>query len=182
MTGPFLDLLKQGGFILYARHGEANVGVDQPDLRFQDCFTQRNLTDWGRRQAVYYGDLIRYLRIPLAYPVLASPFCRSRETAQLAFGRDQVRIDPFWSQVQRLSGDISWAEQRIILARLRSALERTPPKGSNRMIVAHSFPSGVGLGSIPNMGTVVIQPRGQGKGYRIVGQFSLEELSEMVRE
>ncbi|HYE11014.1 MAG TPA: histidine phosphatase family protein, partial [Patescibacteria group bacterium] len=34
MKRLLLDLLRGGGYILYARHGEATVGEDQPYMNF----------------------------------------------------------------------------------------------------------------------------------------------------
>lgn len=177
MDRDLLALLRNGGYILYARHGEATIGEDQPDLSFQACYTQRNLSDYGRRQAIYYGEILRFLRIPVSYPVLASPFCRTVETAQLAFGRGNVQIDPFWVDIYRLSGNLSASEQKRILNDLESRLENPPPPGGNRVMIAHSFPAGMGLGQIANMGTVVVKPLGQGKGYEIIRKLSLAELT-----
>lgn len=182
MNGSLSDLLRAGGYILYVRHGEATVGEDQPYLNFVYCFTQRNLSETGRRQAIYYGQILRYLRIPINYPILTSPFCRTIETAQLAFGSAGVQLDPFWFEIYRLSGNISGAEQRRILDNLQSRLEMIPPQGSNKVIIAHSFPNGIGLGQIPNMGTVVVRPLGQGNGYEIVGKLSLVDLINLERE
>lgn len=179
MNRSSLDLLRKGGYILYARHGEATVGVDQPNLNFSDCFTQRNLSKWGRRQAVYYGQILRNLRIPISYPILASPFCRTIETAQLAFGRANVQIDPFLFEIYRLDENLSDAEQKRILDSLNSRLEIKPPQGSNKIIIAHSFPKGIGLGEIPNMGTVIVKPLGQGRGYEIIDKLSLSDLAKM---
>lgn len=176
-----LDLLRGGGYILYTRHGEANIGEDQPNLNYWYCSTQRNLSEMGRRQAVYYGEILRYLRIPISYPIISSLFCRTIETAQLAFGRSSVLVDPFWFDIYKLSEDLSIVEQARILNSLRARLEIRPPQGSNKVIIAHSFPSGSGLGEIPNMGTVVIRPLGQGNGYEIVDRLSLEELAGLLR-
>lgn len=176
MNNSLLDLLRAGGYILYVRHGEATVGEDQPNLDFRYCFTQRNLSEMGRRQAIYYNQIIRKLRVPIVYPVLVSPFCRAIETAQLAFGRSNVQIDPFWFQVYRLSGNLSTTERRRILDSLRSRLEVIPSQGGNRVIIAHSFPEGIGLGRIPDMGTVIVRPRGQGSGYEVVAKLSLTDL------
>ncbi|WHH60005.1 histidine phosphatase family protein [Petroclostridium sp. X23] len=181
MNRSLLDLLRSGGYILYVRHGEATVGEDQPNLNFLYCFTQRNLSELGRRQAIYYGQLLRNLRIPINYLVRTSPFCRTIETAQLAFGTANVQIDPFWFQVYRLSGNLSAAEQRRILDFLQSRLEVVPPQGSNMVIIAHSFPSGVGLGQISDMGTVIVRPRGQGSGYGVVAKLSLADLLNLGR-
>lgn len=181
MRSAFLDLLRAGGYILYVRHAEATIGDDQPNLNFQDCRTQRNLTDYGRRQAIYYGEMLRYLQIPISYPVLASPFCRTVETAQLAFGVEAVKIDPFWIGIYKLSGNLYGLERKAVLDYLQSKLERIPEDTANRVIIAHSFPNGVGLGKISNMGTVIVRPLGQGKGYEIVGTLSMEDLASLGR-
>ncbi|HWO77489.1 MAG TPA: histidine phosphatase family protein [Bacillus sp. (in: firmicutes)] len=173
-----VNLLQKGGYILYARHGEATVGEDQPDLNFHDCSTQRNLSETGRRQAVMYGEAIRRLRIPVQFPVYASPFCRNRETAAWAFGKENVQVDPFWITIYNLSANLSESEQEWILSSLRSIIETIPPRGSNRIIIGHSFPKGVGLGEIPNMGTVVIKPLGRGRGYEVIAKVSFEEFVE----
>lgn len=102
----------------------------------------------GKRQSVYYGEILRSLQIPISYPVIANPFCRTIETAQLAFGRSNLLVDPFWVENYRLSGNLSGADQRRILDSLRARLEIIPPQGSNRVIIAHSFPVGIGLGQI----------------------------------
>lgn len=54
-----------------------------------------NLSQLGRRQEIYYGEIIRTLQIPVGYPVIASPFCRAVESSQLAFDWANVQIDPF---------------------------------------------------------------------------------------
>ncbi|AXI10973.1 histidine phosphatase family protein [Oceanobacillus sp. 143] len=177
MNGSLLNSLRKGGFIFYARHGEANVGSDLPYLNFQDCLTQRNLSDYGRRQATYYGEIIRYLQIPIEYPVSVSPFCRTIETAQLAFGNGNVQVNPFWAEIDRLSGEVPSNDKQGILNHLKSVLEKIPGEGRNKVIVAHGFPEGVGLGQIPYMGTVIVKPKGEGNGYDIVGRLSLADWS-----
>lgn len=181
MNNSLLDLLRNGGYILYARHGEATVGEDQPDLSFQYCNTQRNLSEMGKKQAVYYGNVLRYLQIPVNNPVLSSPFCRAVITAQLAFGRANVKIDPFWVAIYNLSRNISVSEQDRILEALRSKLEIITPRGNNQVIIAHSFPAGIGLGQIPDMGTVVVKPLGQGRGFEIISKLSLSDLAGLIQ-
>ncbi|MFC3039175.1 hypothetical protein ACFOGI_02785 [Virgibacillus xinjiangensis] len=92
----------------------------------------------------------------------------------MAFGTSNVQVDPFWVDIYRLSYQLPLDEQDRILAGLQSRLE-VPPTG-NRVIIAHSFPAGMGLGRIPDMGTVVIQPYGEGMGYQVIDRLGLEEL------
>jgi len=172
------DLLRQGGYVLYVRHGEATVGKDQPNLNFWYCSTQRNLSELGRLQAIYYGGLLRRLQIPISYPILASPYCRAIETAQPAFGIENIQIYPFLSELHRLNENISDEERKRILDTFKSILELKPPQGTNRIIIAHTFKKDIGLDEIPNMGSVIIKPLGQGNGYEIVYRLSLEDLAQ----
>lgn len=58
-------------------------------------------------------------------------------------------------------------------------MEIIPPQGSNKVIISHSFPDEIGLGQIPNMGTVIVRPKGLGNGYEIIDRLSLEELADL---
>jgi hypothetical protein len=176
MNSDLLQSLRNGGYILYTRHGESTIGQDQPIPDFRDCNTQRNLSELGRQQALHFGERLRALSIPVAYPVSASPFCRAVESAQLAFGQHSVVPDPFWYAVYRLSSSITPAEQQATLSGLRARLETIPPPGTNQVIIAHGFPSGIGLGQIPDMGTVVVRPLGRGRGYEIAARLSPGDL------
>src|SRR6266704_7202881 len=87
---PLLAALKAGGLVLYFRHTSTDFGQNDDQMSgYEDCARQRNLTDRGRDEARQIGAAIRRLRIPIG-EVLASPFCRTRETAQLIFGRATV--------------------------------------------------------------------------------------------
>lgn len=181
MNNSLLDLLRTGGYILYVRHGESNVGEDLSNLDFHLCYTQRNLSQLGRRQAIYYGSIIRSLQIPIEYPVITSPFCRAIRTAELAFGSMNVQVDPFWYEIYNLNKNITPSEQERILMTLKSKLEIIPDHGTNQVIIAHSFPDRVGLGQIPDMGTVLIKPLGKGNGYEVIDTLTLDDLSAIAR-
>src|SRR3982750_3064178 len=84
LRGPALvSGLRAGGFILYFRHASTDFGQsDESMTSFEDCAKQRNLTDKGRDEARAIGAAMRELKIPIGR-VLASPFCRTVETATL---------------------------------------------------------------------------------------------------
>ncbi|MFC5649074.1 histidine phosphatase family protein [Paenibacillus solisilvae] len=171
--------LQRGGYLLYMRHGEA-AGQDQPGVDFEDCSKQRNLTLLGSVQAGLIGERLRKLQIPVQTPVLASPYCRTRETAELAFGKPNVEVMPHLAQINVLSSDERTnEEERIILKKLAELFEIPVPQGSNLVIVGHTFPAGKGLGEIPFMGTVVIKPNGAGKGYEIIRRIRLDEWTDL---
>ena len=84
-------LLQQGGQVVLMRHALTTPGAgDPPDMRLDDCSTQRNLSDEGRRHALAVGAALREHKVPVER-VLTSPWCRCIETARLVFGtRGQV--------------------------------------------------------------------------------------------
>ncbi len=74
--------LKTGNSFVLLRHASA-PGVGDPDyFDVQDCSTQRNLSDVGRKQATAIGELFRVHGIEKAR-VLSSQWCRCLETARL---------------------------------------------------------------------------------------------------
>src|SRR4029450_4920725 len=53
-------LLKGGGHVILIRHAITTPGVGAPPgMRLEDCSTQRNLTDEGRRDARRLGEGFR---------------------------------------------------------------------------------------------------------------------------
>jgi phosphohistidine phosphatase SixA len=90
--------LRKGGYVLYFRHFATDFSQNDEKMRdFDDCANQRLLTDRGRADARRVGASMRELKIPIGR-VLASPYCRTVETAQLLFGRaekmNEVRGGP----------------------------------------------------------------------------------------
>src|SRR5438105_1055874 len=84
--------LRKGGYILYFRHAATDFSQNDEKMKsFEDCANQRNLIDRGRSDARTAAAAIRRLGIPVER-VLASPFCRTVETAQLLFGRAGLRV------------------------------------------------------------------------------------------
>jgi phosphohistidine phosphatase SixA len=72
------------GTIVLFRHANAPGGGDPPGFKLNDCSTQRNLDAVGRAQAQGIGAVFRERGIPVQ-AVLSSQWCRTRDTAELAF-------------------------------------------------------------------------------------------------
>ena len=91
--------LKQGGTVALFRHARAPGTGDPADFKLDDCSTQRNLSEEGRRQAQRIGDEFRIRREPVER-VLSSRWCRALDTARLAFGamaQPSPPLDSFFS-------------------------------------------------------------------------------------
>ncbi|MDT7523397.1 histidine phosphatase family protein [Rhodoferax sp. TBRC 17198] len=91
--------LKPGSVVLI-RHALAPGVGDPAQFVLNDCSTQRNLNDEGRAQAVRIGKFFRQLPVPVE-AVWSSQWCRTRETADLAFpGQrvDQAAFNSFFGE------------------------------------------------------------------------------------
>lgn len=127
-----LEQLRAGGYVLYMRH--ASTDFSQNDARmtsYADCSSQRNLTDKGRDEARAIGEHVKRLGIPIG-EVLASPFCRTMETARLAFGKATASND--------VRGGPAQAEDPARYAALKKLLSSEVPRGENRVISSHANP------------------------------------------
>ncbi|MCB0154857.1 MAG: histidine phosphatase family protein, partial [Anaerolineae bacterium] len=88
-----LQALQHGGYVIFFRHAatyRSQLDTDQQNL--ENCATQRNLDETGQAQARAIGAAFAAANIPIG-PVLASPYCRTRHTAELAFGRVELTAD-----------------------------------------------------------------------------------------
>ncbi len=74
--------LRDGKAFAIMRHALAPGTGDPDNFKINDCSTQRNLSDIGRKQAVKIGNRFRRNGIKKAN-VFTSQWCRCRETAKL---------------------------------------------------------------------------------------------------
>jgi broad specificity phosphatase PhoE len=149
------NLLKSGGQVVLMRHAVTPPGVgDPPGMRVDDCSTQRNLTDEGRRHAKAIGEVIRARGIQFER-VLSSPMCRCLETARLAFGRAEI--------VNATVNPRAGIEDKPREVREMRALATEKHRGGNAILVSHGTTiTGVtGLNVEPGE-MIVVTPQGDG--------------------
>jgi phosphohistidine phosphatase SixA len=79
-----INILQKGGNLIFIRHAYAPGGGDPENFNVNNCDTQRNLNDDGRKQSVKIGNFFLSNEIPIG-KVLSSNWCRCKETAKLAF-------------------------------------------------------------------------------------------------
>ena len=84
LNKKLLNQLEDGGKIIFIRHAYAPGSGDPNNFNLNDCSTQRNLSDEGRKQAEYIGEFFRNKKIKID-KVLSSEWCRCKETAKIAF-------------------------------------------------------------------------------------------------
>ena len=170
---PLLAALRAGGYILYFRHTATDFGENDAQMTsYENCATQRNLTDAGRADARAIGAALRELGIPVTR-VLASPYCRTLETGRLIFGRAEpslaVRGGPVEADAQRY-------------AELRTLLSTPVLRGTNIAIASHGNPYRAVAGGpyLAEGEAAVIEPRGN-EGFRVVARITRDEWGTLVR-
>jgi phosphohistidine phosphatase SixA len=128
-----IQALKEGGYVVYLRHGHTLPGKDTDLSRLNDCSTQRNLSPQGTEQSRAIATALVRLKIPVT-TVAASPFCRTRATAQLALGAAPVEMRlASWTDMPAAQRDATNSFVRIQFA-------TSVAKGANVFLVGHSPP------------------------------------------
>ena len=79
-----INQLEDGGKLIFIRHAYAPGNGDPAGFNLDDCSTQRNLNEDGRKQAQHIGEFFTKNKIEID-KVLSSEWCRCKETAKIAF-------------------------------------------------------------------------------------------------
>ena len=76
--------LVDGEKLIFIRHAYAPGSGDPNNFNLNDCLTQRNLSEEGRKQAQKIGEFFEKNKIKIE-KVFSSEWCRCKETAKIAF-------------------------------------------------------------------------------------------------
>lgn len=107
--------LAEGGKVVLMRHAAVNAGRGQGNslLRDPSCKQERNLSSDGERAAAEVGKQFRERNIPVS-EVRHSPFCRTADTARIAFGQGVPAA--YLSLLEILGPDEAAAQTRALSA------------------------------------------------------------------
>ncbi len=155
-----VEALQHGGYILYFRHGLTDHDTYDSDRNNLDnCASQRLLSDAGRQQMRTIGEAIRQLNIPIS-TVISSPYCRTVETAILAFGHT-VKDENLKHTVTASKQE---AEQQSLA--LKALLSTLPvAEGTNTVVSGHTgnLQEATGIWPKPEGVAIVFKPHGDGE-------------------
>jgi len=175
-----VDALRSGGYNIYFRHVSTDWSQSD-DLRQVDDWLNcestrmRQLSDSGRADAVAIGSAIRKLGIPVS-EVLASPYCRTVETARL-MELGEVTTS---TAVMNLRAAEYFGGRAAIVATARTLLATSPRPGTNRIIVAHGNVAQASTPVYPAEGEgVVFRPDGN-DGFYLVGRINPTDWSRLL--
>ena len=156
-----VERLRQGGLVLFFRHADTRGEPCDRSFRVGDRAGQRNISPAGRAQSIRIGARLRELGVPITWPVLAGPVYRARDTAEAAFGAENVAVTD-----GLLADDFSGPRLGWVLAEHRRLFAEAVPRGTNRVLVGHRTPAimvagePVGGRAFPEGAALVIAPRG----------------------
>ncbi len=157
------ELQKPGAIALF-RHATAPGIGDPAGFELDACATQRNLDDKGRAEARRLGEQFRGRKIAVG-AVMTSQWCRTRETARLAFG-DAVKDEVAFNSTFSASGEVSDAQT----AQARALLSRWRGPGT-LVVVTHQVNITALTGIYPSSAEgVVIRPAADGS-LKVVGKI-----------
>ena len=165
-----VKMLRDGGYVIVFRHSLTDWAQRDTDgEHFENRAAQRNLSKEGEAQAAAIGKAVEALDLPIG-SVLSSPMFRCRDTARLAFGREESTVDLF-----RRGG--TYREARVKM------LSGAAPSGTNTVLVTHQdvlipIIAGLKREQLKEGEAFVVRPLGGGK-FEIVAQISLEEWKRL---
>lgn len=173
LTGlSLVQALKAGGYNIYFRHVATDWSQSDDVRRAGDWLSCdpariRQLSAAGRETAKALGAAIRALGIPVG-SVLASPYCRTVETARLMdLGEVQTTTD-----VMNLRVAEYFDGRAAIAQRARKRLAMAPAAGTNTIVVAH--------GNVAGLATGVHLGEGEGAVFRPLGATEFVHVGSLT--
>lgn len=167
------EALRRGGYVIYFRHTSTDFSKNDAEMKsFEDCARQRNLTDAGRAEARAIGEAMKRAAIPIG-DVLASPYCRTMETARLIFGRATA--------ANTVRGGPATAEGDRYLD-LKSLFARKVAPGTNLAIASHGNPFHAVAGP-PYLaeGEAAIVAPGGSNGFTVVARVRMHDWDALAK-
>ena len=175
-----VNALRGGGFSLYFRH-VATDWSQVDDVRKRDDWLScdpermRQLSAEGRQDAPAIGMAIRRLNIPVT-EVLASPYCRTVETAQLMGLGEVVKS----TKVMNLRAASYFGGRASIVANAQELFASAPPDASNRVIVAHGNVAREATPAYPGEGEGLVFQADDSGGFALRGRIRPGDWSRLL--
>ena len=173
--------LRAGGYNIYFRHVATDWSQSDDvrladDWRSCDPLRMRQLSAAGRDAAITIGTAMRRLAIPVD-EVLASPYCRTVETAKLMeLGKVSETV-----QVMNLRSADYGGGRASVVANAQALLASSPGVDVNRVIVAHGNVAREATPAYPGEGeALVFEPDGAG-GFVLRGRIAVGDWARLVK-
>ena len=158
-----LNQLDDGGKLIFIRHAYAPGGGDPQNFNLNDCSTQRNLNNEGRKQAQYIGEFFKKNEIKID-KVLSSEWCRCKETASIAFKNFSTNsfLNSFYSS--------KYAKNKDKQIKMLNNYVKKFKSDKNLILVTHYVLISEVLNYAPSSGEIVVSD----KNFNIIGTIEIK--------
>ena len=155
-----IDQLEEGGKLIFIRHAYAPGSGDPSNFNLNDCSSQRNLSEDGRKQAQYIGKFFIENKIKI-HKVLSSEWCRCKETAEIAFKDFSTKsfLNSFYSLEYAKNKDKQIKELKNYIKDFRNK--------KNLILVTHYVLISEVLNYTPSSGEIVVSD----KNFNMIGSI-----------
>ena len=157
-----INQLEKGGKLIFIRHAYAPGNGDPNNFNLNDCSTQRNLSNIGRKQSQYIGAFFRENKIKID-KVLSSEWCRCKETAKIAFDDYSTNsfLNSFYSSKYAKNKDKQIKELNSYIKKYES--------NENLILVTHYVLISEVLNYGPSSGEIVVSD----KNFNMIGSIEI---------
>ena len=155
--------LEEGGKLIFIRHAYAPGSGDPNNFNLNDCSTQRNLNEEGKKQAEHIGEFFRVNKIKIE-KVLTSEWCRCKDTAEIAFKDFSMQnfLNSFYSSKYEKNKTKQLKELNEYIDKFES--ER------NLILITHYVLISEVLGYAPSSGEIVVSD----KNFNKIGNIKID--------
>ncbi len=158
-----INQLEYGEKLIFIRHAYAPGSGDPNNFNLNDCSTQRNLNNEGKKQAQYIGEFFKEYDIKID-KILSSEWCRCKETAEIAFRDFSTKsfLNSFYSSKYAKNKDRQVKE-------LNNYIEKFKSK-KNLVLITHYVLISEVLNYAPSSGEIVVSD----KNFNIIGSIEID--------
>ena len=158
-----INQLEYGEKLIFIRHAYAPGSGDPNNFNLNDCSTQRNLSNEGKKQAQYIGKFFKEYDIKID-KVLSSEWCRCKETAEIAFKDFSTKsfLNSFYSSKYAKNKDRQ-------VKQLNNYIEKFKSK-KNLVLITHYVLISEVLNYAPSSGEIVVSD----KNFNIIGNIKID--------
>ena len=157
-----LNQLDDGGKLIFIRHAYAPGGGDPQNFNLNDCSTQRNLNNEGRKQAQYIGEFFKKNKIKID-KVLSSEWCRCKDTARIAFKNFSTNsfLNSFYSS--------KYAKNKDKQIEMLNNYVKNFKSDKNLILITHYVLISEVLNHAPSSGEIVVSD----KNFNMIGSIEI---------
>ena len=157
-----MNQLLDGNKLIFIRHAYAPGNGDPDNFNLNDCSTQRNLSEEGRKQAQRIGEFFINNNIKIE-KVFSSEWCRCKETAKIAFKDYNTKnfLNSFYS--------IKYAKNKTKQIIDLNDYVRQFKSNKNLVLITHYVLISEVLNYAPSSGEIVVSD----KNYNIIGSIEI---------